>query len=147
MEKLKEELEKRKTVKRREIANQIQVAKEQGDLSENLEYQEAKEQQGTNEVAILNLEQQIAHAVVIERKTGASKLSLGTKFVVLTPGGSEKNSNSLVRVKQILLMEKLVTNLRLVKHFLEKKKEKMSRLIYHQENPFIKLFLFHKYDP
>jgi transcription elongation factor GreA len=53
---LQNELETLKTSKRKEISERIKVAKEFGDLSENAEYQEAKEQQSFIEGRILELE-------------------------------------------------------------------------------------------
>ncbi len=64
--KLKEELETLIHVRRREIAARIQEAKELGDLSENAEYQEAKNEQAFNEGRIEELENTLKHAVVIE---------------------------------------------------------------------------------
>lgn len=82
LEKLKEEYEKRKTDTRREIADRIASAKELGDLSENFEYHEAKEEQGLNEAKILELEQMISEAVLVEQNSGGEDITLGTTFVV-----------------------------------------------------------------
>ncbi len=65
--KLKQELEERKTVTRKEIARAIKEAKEQGDLSENAEYTEAKRQQRENEAKIIKLENIIRTSKVIEK--------------------------------------------------------------------------------
>lgn len=86
LEKLKEELEYRKNELRKQISEDIAVAKEQGDLSENFEYQDAKERQGTNEVRIGNLEAEILNSVVVESKSGGSDVSLGTSFTVEVDG-------------------------------------------------------------
>ena len=66
LEKLKKELERLKTIKRREIAQSLQKAKELGDLSENAEYSEAKESQSFNEGRISELEEIIKGAATIE---------------------------------------------------------------------------------
>ena len=87
LQKLKEELEYRKTTLRREIAEAIRIAKEQGDLSENFEYQDAKDRQGDNEVKIGQLEQKIGNSVVVDTKTGESAISLGSRFVVELENG------------------------------------------------------------
>ena len=71
LEKLKKELERLKTVKRREIAQSLQKAKELGDLSENAEYSEAKESQSFNEGRISELEEIIKGAATI--KTSANQ--------------------------------------------------------------------------
>ncbi|MDD5463860.1 MAG: transcription elongation factor GreA [Candidatus Moranbacteria bacterium] len=67
LKKLNEELEDRKTRLRQEIAQAIKEAKEQGDLSENAEYAEAKSQQNENESRIGELEMVIKNSQVVER--------------------------------------------------------------------------------
>ena len=66
LEKLKKELEERKDGIRVEITRKILAAKELGDLSENAEYSEAKEMQGFNEGRIVELEDMIKNAVMID---------------------------------------------------------------------------------
>lgn len=65
-EKIKQELEYLKTVKRREIAKKIQEAVAHGDLKENSDYHEAKREQAFVEGRILELEQLIRNVVVID---------------------------------------------------------------------------------
>lgn len=67
LKKLNEELEDRKTRLRQEISQAIKEAKEQGDLSENAEYAEAKSQQNENESRIGELEMIIKNSQVVER--------------------------------------------------------------------------------
>jgi len=67
-EKLKRELEYLKTKKRAEIVRAIEQARAHGDLSENAEYQAAKEEQGLNEARIRYLEDRLARAHVIDPK-------------------------------------------------------------------------------
>ena len=71
LQKLEEELQDLKVVKRREIAQKIKEAREQGDLSENAEYDAAKENQGKLESRIAMLKDQVANARIID----ASKIS------------------------------------------------------------------------
>jgi len=66
LKKLKEKLNFLKTKKRQEIARRIQAAKDLGDLSENAEYSEAKEQQDINEKEIVNLEKTLKNAETID---------------------------------------------------------------------------------
>lgn len=66
LEQLRKELERLKTVERRRIAQQIQLAREKGDLSENAEYKAAKEEQALLEARIRQLEYLLATARVIE---------------------------------------------------------------------------------
>lgn len=84
--KLEAEFEKRKKETRREIADRIESAKELGDLSENFEYHEAKEQQALNESRIMELESMIRDVVLVEQKTGGHEVSLGATFVVEMDG-------------------------------------------------------------
>ena len=67
LKKLHDEVENRKTKLRQEIAQAIKEAKEQGDLSENAEYAEAKSQQNENESRIGELEMIIKNSQVVER--------------------------------------------------------------------------------
>lgn len=63
--KLKEELDYLKNVKRKEAAENVGIARSYGDLSENSEYDEAKNEQAKVEAQIAELEENIAHAKVI----------------------------------------------------------------------------------
>mgnify|MGYP001459709163 CR=1 FL=1 len=80
---LEDELENLKVVKRREIAQKIKEAREQGDLSENAEYDEAKNEQGKLYSRIAELEEIIKLAVVVTGDTyAADEVSPGCRFVV-----------------------------------------------------------------
>lgn len=89
LEGLKKEFEDRKKITRREIAEKIAAAKELGDLSENFEYHEAKEQQGLNEARILQLEAMILDSVIVEQSTGQDAITLGVTFIAVI-NGNEK---------------------------------------------------------
>lgn len=82
LEQMKQELEHRRKTLRKEIAEKILHAKEMGDLSENFEYQTAKDEQAENESKVMELESKIMDAVIIEQTTGASEIALGTSFIV-----------------------------------------------------------------
>ena len=84
--KLNEELNMRKKQLRGEISERISAAKELGDLSENFEYHEAKEQQGLNEMRILQLEHMLKDVVMVEQQSGGEHISLGTHFTVSANG-------------------------------------------------------------
>ena len=85
-DKLEEELENLKVVKRKEVAERIKVAISFGDLSENAEYDEAKKEQAQVEERILKLENMVRKAVIIDE----SKIDLN----VVTIG-------SIVKVKDL----------------------------------------------
>ncbi|MEX2108797.1 MAG: transcription elongation factor GreA [Solirubrobacterales bacterium] len=68
LEKLKEEIEYLTTAKRREVAERIKEAREFGDISENAEYDDAKNEQGLLEQRISQLEERLRRATVIDKK-------------------------------------------------------------------------------
>ena len=79
----KEELEKRleylKVTKRAEITERIKTAREFGDLSENAEYDAAKNEQAMIEGEILEIEEKLKHAVIIKDNAKKGTVSLGSK--------------------------------------------------------------------
>ena len=82
LRKLNEELEDRKTRLRQEIAQAIKEAKEQGDLSENAEYAEAKSQQNENESRIGELEMVVKNSQVVEKDETVKGAQMGSKVKV-----------------------------------------------------------------
>lgn len=91
-EKLKNELHYLKTEKRKEIAWRIQQAKELGDLSENAEYTEAKNEQAFLEGRIIELENIIKNAVIIEPTDGAAKSTvvlIGSRVTIASHSGND----------------------------------------------------------
>lgn len=75
LQKLKEELEQLKSVERPKISNQIAEARDKGDLSENAEYDAAKEAQGMLELKISRIQEKLANAKIIdESKMDSSKV-------------------------------------------------------------------------
>lgn len=75
--KLEEKLENLKTVRRKEVAARIKQAIDFGDLSENSEYDDAKNEQAFIEGQIVELQDKLAHAKIIEEDTGAKKVVMG----------------------------------------------------------------------
>ena len=83
MNKLQNELEQLKTVKRKEVAQAIQKARSFGDLSENSEYDEAKNEQAEIEGKIAHLEETLKNAIVLDDKDlGTDKVSIGNKVTI-----------------------------------------------------------------
>lgn len=82
LQKLHEELESLKNVKRKEIASRIKEAISYGDLSENSEYEEAKNEQAFVEGRILELEEKVKFAKIIQEKSDVAIVQLGTKVVI-----------------------------------------------------------------
>ena len=83
---MQEELEYLKTVRRKELAEEIKEARSHGDLSENSEYDEAKNTQGLVENRITELEQTIKNAVIIdESELSVDNVSVGTHVTIREP--------------------------------------------------------------
>jgi len=78
LKKIKEEMEQRKTTLRQKIANAIKEAKEQGDLSENAEYSEAKSQQAENEARIVELEVLLKESTVVSFDKDSNVVQMGS---------------------------------------------------------------------
>ncbi|MFL5952253.1 MAG: transcription elongation factor GreA [Gaiellaceae bacterium] len=79
-ERLKQEIEELSTVKRREVAERIRVAREFGDIAENAEYDDAKNEQMLLEHRIATLEERLRDARVITKKDIAKDVvSVGSK--------------------------------------------------------------------
>src|SRR5215470_20326795 len=79
LEKLKQEIEYLSTDKRREVAERIKEAREFGDISENSEYDDAKNEQAMLEAKIARLEERLRAARVIDAsEVSSDKVSLGT---------------------------------------------------------------------
>ncbi|AKO94229.1 MULTISPECIES: transcription elongation factor GreA [Priestia] len=90
-EKLEAELEQLKTVKRKEVVERIKIARSFGDLSENSEYDAAKDEQAFVEGRISTLETMIRNAKIIEGDENSSTVSLGkTITFVEQPDGDEE---------------------------------------------------------
>ena len=84
VQKLEAELEELKTVKRKEVAKKIQEAREQGDLSENAEYDAAKAEQAEYEARIGEIEAILKHAEVVTDEEGdGNKVRIGCKVKIM----------------------------------------------------------------
>ena len=79
-----DELQNLKVVKRKEVAQKIKEAREQGDLSENAEYDAAKDEQRDIELRIEELEKLLKNAeVVVEEEIDVNKINIGCKVKLL----------------------------------------------------------------
>lgn len=94
-EELQQELEHLQTTKRREVAEQLQSAKGLGDLSENAEYHEAREEQSKVEARILQLEEIIKNAEIVNHKK-SDIAEIGSEITVQKVGEKEKQIYTLV---------------------------------------------------
>ena len=97
LKKLEDELQDLKVVKRKEIAQKIKEAREQGDLSENAEYDAAKDEQRDIEARIEQIEKILKNAeVVVEDEVDLNKISVGCKVKVLDVEFDEEEEFKIV---------------------------------------------------
>ena len=78
LEELKKELELLKTEKRTEVSERLKRAKEFGDLSENSEYVEAREEQSSVEARIYELEEMLKQVSIIKKAAGVNEVHIGS---------------------------------------------------------------------
>ena len=91
LQKLKEELEHLQTEKRREVAERIKEAREFGDISENSEYDDAKNEQAMLEQRIAQLEERLRAATVIDAKElGTDQVRVGSEVHVQDEKGKKQ---------------------------------------------------------
>jgi len=90
LEKCKQELHELKTVRRREVAGRIEVAKALGDLSENAEYHEAKDELALVENRIFELEEILKNVAVIGEETHTKGVVHVGSMIVVRVKGKEK---------------------------------------------------------
>jgi transcription elongation factor GreA len=93
---LEEELHHLETVRRREVGERIKEAKEFGDLSENSEYDDAKNEQAWVESRIAEIGQILAHATIIAAPKKSDKVSLGARVELQDAQTGEKMVYQLV---------------------------------------------------
>jgi transcription elongation factor GreA len=92
---LETELQQLKSVRRKEIADALEYAKSLGDLSENAEYHQAREDQANCEERIAHLEQVLKNAVIAD-KHHAGFVEVGTTVVVVKKGEKDERQFTIV---------------------------------------------------
>jgi transcription elongation factor GreA len=96
-EKLKQEINRLSTERRREVADRIRVAREFGDISENAEYDDAKNEQAMLEHKIATLEERLANARVIDSgDVDLSVVSIGAKVRLKDVGANQTVEYTIV---------------------------------------------------
>lgn len=88
--KLQNELQELKTIKRKEVVERIEQAKEYGDLSENAEYATAKEEQAFVEGRISELEHILKNVTIIEETKSNGFVKVGSKIKIQDNGNSKE---------------------------------------------------------
>jgi len=96
LKKLEEELRYLEEEKRRQVASRIQAAKEEGDITENAEYDDAKHEQAFVEGRILTLRNMIRNAVIIEEEGASEVVRLGSRVTVLEEGATHPEVYTIV---------------------------------------------------
>lgn len=107
---LKEELEKLTTLTRKEIADSLEYARSLGDLSENAEYQAARELQAATEERIRRLEHIVKSAVIVsEKKKGL--VGFGSTVSIRKKGDKEEHSYTIVGSEEANMRDHKISHL------------------------------------
>jgi transcription elongation factor GreA len=104
------ELEYLKTVRRREIAEQLEYARGLGDLSENAEYEEARNLQAATEDRIRSIEESLSRARIIEHTKG-NTVSLGSVVTIQKQGEKEEHTYEIVGSAEANMQEHKISHL------------------------------------
>lgn len=111
LKKLEDELQDLKVVQRREIAQKIKEAREQGDLSENAEYDAAKDEQRDIEARIEQIEKILKNAeVVLDEEIDLNKISIGCLVRVLDIEYGEEEEYKLVGSSEASSLQNKISN-------------------------------------
>ena len=104
------ELEHLKTVRRREIAEQLEYARSLGDLSENAEYEEARNLQAATEDRIRIIEESLSRARIIEHPKG-NVVSLGNSVTIQKQGEKEEHTYEIVGSAEANMQDHKISHL------------------------------------
>ncbi len=111
LKKLEDELQDLKVVQRREIAQKIKEAREQGDLSENAEYDAAKDEQRDIEARIEEIEKILKNAeVVVEEEVDLNKVAIGCVVKILDCEFDEEMTYSIVGSTEADILQGKISN-------------------------------------
>lgn len=108
-EELTKELDVLKSVRRKEIAEQLEFAKGLGDLSENAEYHEARQNQAETEERISKLEMMIKNVVITEKHKG-DLIGIGSTVVILKAGEKAERRYQIVGSEEANTKEGKISN-------------------------------------
>lgn len=111
LKKLEDELQNLKVVRRKEVAGKIKEAREQGDLSENAEYDAAKDEQRDIEARIEEIEKILKNAeVVVEEEVDLDKINVGCKVKVYDEEFEEEIEFKLVGSSEANSLKGMISN-------------------------------------
>ncbi|MFA6514820.1 MAG: transcription elongation factor GreA [Candidatus Paceibacterota bacterium] len=106
---LQEELLNLKTIKRKEILESLEAARALGDLSENAEYHQAREDQGKTEDRITQIDHMLKSAVVV-KKHSSSNVEIGTTVTVKKENSKEGIIYSIVGAEEADMASNKISN-------------------------------------
>lgn len=110
MEKIEKELDHLKSVKRKEIASRIKAAISFGDISENSEYEDAKNEQAFVEGRIATLEKWLRNATLLKREAANDKVCLGDTVKLVDPENGEEFEYTIVGTAEADPAENKISN-------------------------------------
>lgn len=110
LEQIQDELEFLKTKRRPEIAEKIKIARGFGDLSENAEYDEAKNEQAEVEMRIAKIEDMIRNAKTIEKNKSSNVVGLGNTVKILDEEFDEELEFKIVGTAEANPLNSLISN-------------------------------------
>lgn len=111
LKRYEDELQNLKVVKRKEVAQKIKEAREQGDLSENAEYDAAKDEQRDIELRIEELEKLLKNAeVVVEDEIDLDKINIGCKVKVYDVEEDEEMEFKIVGSTEVNSLQNKISN-------------------------------------
>lgn len=129
-QKLEDELEFLKTVKRKEVVERIKIARSYGDLSENSEYDSAKEDQAFIEGKISSLESMIRNSVIISEDSRTEEAQLGSTVTFKEIPDGEVETYTIVGSAEADPFEGLISNdSPIAKGILGKKKGDLVKIV------------------
>jgi transcription elongation factor GreA len=107
---LESELATLMTVRRKEIADALEYAKSLGDLSENAEYHQAREDQANCEDRIIHIEQILKNAVIMEDNHTSGVVTVGSTVTITKKGSKEEKTYALVGSEEADSMSGKISN-------------------------------------
>ncbi len=110
-EEFTKELDSLKTVRRREVAEKLEYARSLGDLSENAEYQEARELQGATEGRIKQLEGLLANAHVIDETVKGNEVHVGSTVAIVKVGSKEEREYEVVGSAEANMRDRKISHM------------------------------------
>jgi transcription elongation factor GreA len=110
LQQMKDELENLKTVRREAVAQKLETAIKQGDLKENADYHDAKEEQGFIEARIRQLEDRLGRAKLIEHSGPSNVVRVGSTVTVSEDGSDEMETYTIVGALEADPTKGLISN-------------------------------------